>query len=213
MPRIRRFPALLATGAFLCAVMAHGQDSSSLGDAARQARLQKQQKDAEANRDATANPPSKDAEDKDAPARDLHPKVAQSKDAQPPKAKKVVTNDEIPEHIGPTRTLPNSQTPAPTYPQPNYGDGKLPADYLKNQIQAQKDSISYLQSEITSLADALKNGGGNCISNCVQSNMRQQQREQQLEMMKNQLVQQQKNLEEVQEMARKQGFGSSVYDP
>jgi hypothetical protein len=31
--------------------------------------------------------------------------------------------------------------------------------------------------------------------------------------MKEQLKQQQKNLEEFQDTARKQGFGSSVYDP
>jgi len=208
MPKVRRILTLIAVSAFLCALAAHGQDAQSLGDAARKARLQKQQKDAGANKDAQAkDATSKDPQSKETPAKDVQPKDAQ------PKAKKVITNDEIPEHIGPTSTRPAPQTPGVTYPQPYYGDGKLPADYWKNQIQAQKDYITSLQNQITSLTAALQNGGGNCISNCVQSNVREQQREQQLEMMKSQLVLQQKNLEQIQEMARKQGFGSSVYDP
>jgi hypothetical protein len=42
---------------------------------------------------------------------------------------------------------------------------------------------------------------------------RQREKEQQLESMQTRLVEQQKRLEELQEAARKQGFGSSVYEP
>jgi len=52
-----------------------------------------------------------------------------------------------------------------------------------------------------------------CIADCVQKNERQREKEQQLESMKAQLDQRQKALEELQDAARKQGFGSSVYDP
>jgi hypothetical protein len=227
MPGLRTIVASLAAGAFLCALAAHGQDQDSppsLGDAARQARLQKQQKDAEANKDAsTKGAPGKDAQSKDtstkdaqAQAKDGLPKEgpskdAQPKDGQPAKVKKVITNDEIPEHIGPTRTIPGKQGPGGV--DPNDGDGAAPAEVWKGQIQAQKNSIMSLQGQIASLSDSIQYAGGNCVSNCVQWNERQQQKQQQLEVMKQQLEQQQKNLEDLQDMARKQGFGSSVYDP
>jgi len=72
----RRVLVLLATSALLCAFTAYGQDSQSLGDVARQSRLQKQQKDAQAN---DASP--KDASSKQTPATD-----ASAKDAQPAKS-------------------------------------------------------------------------------------------------------------------------------
>lgn len=80
-------------------------------------------------------------------------------------------------------------------------------------IQAQKNALASLQSEIASLSESIHYAGGNCVANCVQWNERQQQKQQQLEGMKAQLEQQQKRLEDLQESARKQGFGSSVYDP
>jgi hypothetical protein len=47
----------------------------------------------------------------------------------------------------------------------------------------------------------------------VQWNERQQQKQQQVEVMKSQLEDQQKKLEDMQDSARQQGYGSSVYDP
>ena len=47
----------------------------------------------------------------------------------------------------------------------------------------------------------------------IQWNEQQLRKQEQLESMKAQLEQQQKSLEEFQDAARKQGFGSSVYDP
>ena len=52
-----------------------------------------------------------------------------------------------------------------------------------------------------------------CIADCAQKNERQSEKEQQPESMKAQLDQRRKALEELQDAARKQGFGSSVYDP
>src|SRR5258708_6795513 len=78
MPRI-----LLFFGTSLLSVLAYSQDSPSLGDAARQARQQKQQ------------------QQKDAPAKDAQAKDPQAKAAPEPKTPKVITNDEIPAHIVP----------------------------------------------------------------------------------------------------------------
>src|SRR5579863_2733442 len=213
MPRIRGILATFAAGAFLFTLAAYAQNENepSLGDAARQSRLLKQQK-AESSKDASASAPAKDAQGKAAPA-----KVASSKDTPPkpgdaPKVKKVVTNDEIPEHIGPTRTLPAKQTTAGSTSPPN-DDANPPAEYWKNQILAQKSNLASLQEQIAELANSIQYAGGGCVSNCAQWNEQQQQKQEQLESMKAQLEQQQKSLEEFQDAARKQGFGSSVYDP
>ena len=218
MPRTRRFLALLAASAFLCALAAHAQDSQdsapSLGDAARQARLQKQQKEAEANKDSAAKTaPSKDAQSKDAPLKDAPSKDTQAKDVQTPKpVKKVITNDEIPEHIGPTRTTLKPQ-PSGTDEPDEENAPSAPAAYWKGVILAQKNTITSLESQIATLSDSILYAGANCVANCVQWNERQQQKQQQVDVMKQQLDQQQKRLEDLQDQARKQGFGSSVYDP
>jgi len=68
---------LLVAGAMTCAAAAHSQDAQSLGDAARQARLEKQQKEAKAKdasaKDASSKVPGTDATAKHAPP----PKVPQ----------------------------------------------------------------------------------------------------------------------------------------
>lgn len=218
MPGTRRILATLVAGIFLCALAAHGQDSPdstpSLGDAARQARLQKQQKDAAANKDAAAQlAPGKDAQSKDATSKDAQPKDAQAKDAATPKvAKKVITNDEIPEHIGPTRNVLKPE-PSGTVEPAEENAPAAPAAYWKGQILAQKNAISALESQIAALSDSILYAGANCVANCVQWNERQQQKQQQVDVMKQQLEQQQKRLEDLQDQARKQGYGSSVYDP
>jgi hypothetical protein len=227
MPIRCRVVVSLALGAVLCAAAAHAQDQPSLGDVARQARLQKQQKDADASKDSAAPALGQDAASKDVPAKDSRPKAsaakdtqakdaqakdAQAQEAQPPKGKRVVTNDEIPEHIGLTRTLPKTQASGAS-DEPDENTGAAPAEYWKGQILAAKNSITSLQGQIASLSDSIQYAGANCVSNCVQWNERQQQKQQQVETMKQQLDQAQKQLEDLQDTARKQGFGSSVYDP
>ena len=201
MVRLRELlflPAVVAIG-LACA---QTQDSQpSLGDVARQTRLQKE-KTAQA------------AQGKDPGSRPASVPGTPEKSAPAPKtAKKVVTNDEIPEHIGPTSTRPQAPRSIPEYQPAYYGDGKIPAEYWRNRIQAQKDAIASLKSSIDSALASIRYAGGNCISNCVEWNIRQEHKQQEIESMKMQLEEGQKQLEEMQEMARKQGYGSSVYDP
>ena len=203
---------LFSAVALVTSAAAQDDDSQpSLGDVARQARLQKQ-KDAQAQaKDAqpvAAATPNKDSATKPGASKD-----ASAKDSLVKGFKRVVTNDEIPEHIGPTSTLPVVvKVPGTPDPPPNY-EGKLPADYLKNQIQQMKQYISNLESSIQDLTDSIRYAGGSCVSNCMQWNAEQQRKQQQVEMMTTQLSQQQKALEAAQESARKQGYSSAVYDP
>lgn len=189
------------------ALLAFGQDDgSSLGDAARQARQQKlqQQKDAQ-----TKDSQSKDGQGKDAPA--IH-KDAQGKDT-PAKTPKVITNDEIPSHIVTTPPHPYDVPPSQVRYSPGSDSGKIPAEVWRAQIQAQKSMISSLQSEMDKLNDSIHFAPGNCVANCVQWNERQKQKQQQVEQMQAQLEDQKKRLEDMQEAARQQGYGSAVYDP
>ncbi|HEY6371141.1 MAG TPA: hypothetical protein VIX37_11220 [Candidatus Sulfotelmatobacter sp.] len=200
----RRVSVLRAGIAFLCAFTAYGQDSQSLGDVARQTRQQKQQKEAQAK-----DTPQKNASSKQAPGTD-----APAKTAQPAKPPHVITNDEIPSHVGPTATSTRgAQTDDESAELPNSGDRDARAEQLKSRIQAQKSAIAGLQSEIDSLNESIHYAGGNCVANCVQWNERQKQKQDQVESMKAQLEEQKKQLENMQDSARKQGFGSSVYEP
>jgi hypothetical protein len=168
-------------GVVALASFAIGQDSPSLGDIARQAKEQKQKKE------------------------------AQGKAAQDSKPPKVITNEEMP-------AKPESSYARPTgRPQ---GTGVVPAENVemsagiwKSQIQNQKNVISSQQAMIDKINDSVRYAPANCVSGCVQWNERQQQKQQEVEKMQGQLEEQKKNLEQMQEAARKQGFGSSVYDP
>ena len=225
MPTRRVFVLLAASAlfsAFFLASSAYAQDDSqSLGDAARQARLQKQQKDASA-KDASApssDTPNKDAQNKDGRNKDASSSDATAKDAPPPKAHRVITNEELPSHVGPTWTsastpqTSNSSSENNSAEQPSSAGANANAEQWKSQIQAQKSTIASLEGQIASLNDSIHYAGGNCVSNCVQWNERQKEKQDHVETMKGQLEEQQKHLEDLQESARKQGFGSSVYEP
>jgi len=218
----RRNLVLLSAGFFLYVLPALAQDSPSLGDVARQARLQKRQKDtssaklvkdSQSSGSVTPVPanaaPGAMTQDPDAssnsPAKD---------DSSAKPVKRVITNDEIPEHIGPTSTNPGGAQPVGgSYPQPNQSDGKVPAEQWKSQIVGLKNNMAALQQSISSLSASIQYAGANCVANCVQWNERQKQKQDQVETMKGQLEQQQKMLEDLQDDARKQGYGSAVYDP
>jgi predicted ribosome quality control (RQC) complex YloA/Tae2 family protein len=89
----------------------------------------------------------------------------------------------------------------------------MSADEWKAQIQAQKDLVSSLQSGIEKLNESIQFAPGNCVSGCVQWNERQKQKQQEVERARTQLESQKRRLESMQDSARKQGYGSSVYDP
>jgi hypothetical protein len=188
---------LLCFGASVFAVLAYSQDSPSLGDTARQARQQKQQ------------------QQKDAPAKNPQGKDPQAKATPVPKTAKVITNDEIPAHIVPVTQHSGSgdQPEAHAGGQTGSSGAKIPAEHWKAQILSLKSAIAALRSDIDRLNDSIHFAPGNCVANCVQWNERQQQKQQQVEVMKSQLEDQQKKLEDMQDSARQQGYGSSVYDP
>jgi hypothetical protein len=187
-----RRSVLLASAVSLLAALALAQDSPSLGDLARQQREQKAQSKAI---------PGKSA-----------------------KAPKLITNENLPRHTETPSLVPvamqgsspaksGASSSADTAKTATADAGKQSADDIRLQIQQQKTQVASLQAQITTLSDSIQFAPPNCVENCVQWNEAQKQKQAQVENMKLQLEDATKHLEQMQESARKQGYGSSVYDP
>ncbi len=209
--------------ALLFAARAQGQDEPSLGDVARQTRKQNQQKDIPAKDAQPSDSQNKDGQNKDAQSKGVAHKDSQSADAQskgtPSKdehlhrTSHVITDDEIPQHPVASVKTPASPTGHGEFaPDPAFG-GKMSPDAIRSQIQDQKSGISALQAQITELNDSIHFAGANCVANCAVWNDSQQQKLRQVEDMRSELENAKQALEQMQDYARKMGFGSSVYDP
>jgi hypothetical protein len=226
--RSLRFFVLIPAIALACTLAAHAQDDEpSLGNVARQARQEKekQQKEAQAKPDASntqsQNAQAKDAQTKDPQSQGDQSKGDQSKDDQTkdsaavaqPKTPHVITNEDISSGIGPRTTVSGyHKTDAGPVEKPVAESDKLSAEDWSAQIKAQKDRVESIKRDIDSLNATIQFAPGNCVSGCVEWNERQKQKQDQVETMKSQLQQEQQRLEEMQEQARQQGYGSSVYD-
>lgn len=237
----RAYPLLLLIAfSFGPLLAAHGQDDNAppLGDVARQTRLAKQQRDAQTGSAATeqgkeADSPasasndvsgqsgtasaqktsSNGAQNAAEPSAGVTAKNAQSGKPQ----KKVLTNEDMgAAHIAESSASASTPASASNKGDPASSvqtDGKNPPDYWTRRILALKDTIASMKSDIDQLSASIQYSPPNCVSGCVEWNEAQQQKQQQVDTMKAQLEEQQKQLQELQEGARKQGYGSSVYDP
>ncbi len=180
----RKLLISLTAAVFLRPAAAYAQDAPSLGDLARQQRQQKQKS-----------------------------KPAQGKDAKPAQ---VLTNEEIYAHAG-TEPAPASasEEQVASAPSSNYSanEVKQAAGVWTSQIVAQKRQIASLQRQIDGINRSIRFAPANCVANCVQWNERQMAKQRQAKGMQAQLEEQKRRLESMQDSARKQGYGSAVYDP
>ena len=181
------YRGFLLTAVLSCVsgVVVYGQDAPSLGDIARQTRREKQNKETPSKAGGAA------------------------------KTFKVITNEEIPEHSEPSPEAAGAggQEHGTGNSRAGAGGAKRPAEEWKSQIKAQKQVVTTLQGNIDKLNDSIQFAPGNCVSGCVQWNEHQKQKQQEVERMGAQLEIQKKQLQEMQESARQQGYGSSVCDP
>ena len=144
------------------------------------------------------------------------PKLHRTKIAHSSKSPRVITNEDIPAHSEednqPSASTDQEHAAVPS--TPDAGAAKIPADQWKSQIQAQKNAVASLKSNIDRLNDSIRFAPGNCVAGCVQWNERRRAaKQQEVERARGQLAEQKKRLEDMQESARRQGYGSSVYDP
>jgi chromosome segregation ATPase len=137
-------------------------------------------------------------------------KAAQGKDAKP---SKVITNEDVPEQAGPEPgPLASGEESRNSTPASSNG-AKQPAEQVKAQILEEKNQIAALQKQLDEINESIRFAPANCAANCVQWNERQREKQQRVERMQAQLAEEKKRLEDMQESARKQGYGSSVYEP
>jgi hypothetical protein len=172
------------------------QDSQSLGDLARQVRAQKQAKD-------SASKSSSDSKDQD----------STSTDHSRPKASRIITNDDSPNTQDMTPVVAKQSFGSAAASVQTAGNHEAQGEHWKSEIQSQKETIASLQNEITELSNSIHYAGATCVANCEKWNEHQQQKQEKVEAMKARLEEQKHHLEEMQEESRKQGFGSSIYDP
>jgi hypothetical protein len=135
-------------------------------------------------------------------------KAAQGKDS---KASKVITNEEIPEHAVAAPPVAGGQHGS-SMPASSNGP-KQSAEHWTSSILAQKNQITSLQNQVDEINESIRFAPANCAANCVGWNERQREKQQRVERMQAQLQEMKRRLEETQDSARKQGYGSSVYDP
>jgi hypothetical protein len=124
---------------------------------------------------------------------------------------KVITNEQIPEH--PVAALRQTRAEEPAGPHYDDNADKASAEHWKSQILSQKNQVANLQREIDGLNESIRFAPANCVENCVGWNERQREKQLRVDRMQAQLDEQKKRLDEMQDSARRQGFGSSVYDP
>jgi chromosome segregation ATPase len=136
----------------------------------------------------------------------------QAADAKDGKTPKVITNEEIPERAMKHASRPTGEKDV-SEREISSADNKAQADYWKTQIQRQKQQVASLKGEIDDLNDSIRAAPANCVARCVEWNERQKEKQHRIERLQMQLEDQNQRLADMQESARKQGFGSSVYDP
>lgn len=185
------------------------QDDQSLGDLARQVRAQKQQKATQGKDTAKSGKAVSETDD------------IIANDTSQAKKKSTAASEEAPDNSGAKITSSPHSDSKNSDPEDskssdsplNPGDREAQAEKWRSQIEQQKSTIAELQQQIDQVGGSIQYAGANCVSNCEKWNEHQQHKQEQVDTMKSQLEELQHHLEEMQESARKQGFGSSVYEP
>lgn len=149
---------------------------------------------------------------------DLARKQRQKQQTKNPtaKPKKVVTDEDMPAHAAtdsvdetPLRDGPHEEDTI----QRSAGDVLQNGDQMKAAIAQRKAAIADLRNHIDKLNDSIHFVEANAYRNGVEYNKVQAQKQQEVQRLQGQLNEQQRTLEQMQETARKAGYGSAVWDP
>lgn len=131
---------------------------------------------------------------------------------------KVVTDEDMPAHQESIEAEEDDD--AADSPDVASGDPDTSAESVtqkgeqwKAKIQAQKDTVAALQAQFDRLNESIHFVEANRYSNGMQYNQHQLRKQQEARQMQKQLDEQKKKLEDMQEAARREGFGNKVYDP
>jgi hypothetical protein len=127
-------------------------------------------------------------------------------------AKKVITNEDIPE--SPASTTAQHETGG-TDPVASSADSPAPRSALqwRDMILAQKDHIETMRAQINKLNASIHFVTANAYVNGAEYNQYQVRKQQEVKNLQKQLEEEWKKLSDMQEAARKEGMGAAVYDP
>jgi hypothetical protein len=169
----------------------------------------------------SSSAPSSDTQSSDTPSlgdlvRKQKQKQQEAKDKGGAKPKKVVTDEDLPEH-----PEESSTDAAPTIDNSSHADaGVTPATVVahtgeewKAAISQQKSAIADFKSRIEKAQSSIHFVEANAYRNGVQYNKVQARKQEEVARAQSQLAEMQKNLEKMQEDARRAGYGSAVWDP
>ena len=131
----------------------------------------------------------------------------------PAKPKKVVTDEDLPPRVDSDDSPPSNESHEEVSPPRSAGEVLQYGDQLKSAIVRQKASIADLRNRIERLNSSIHFVQANAYRNGVEYNKYQAQKQQEVERLQGQLSDHQRDLEQMQETARKAGYGSSVWDP
>ncbi|MFY9559588.1 MAG: hypothetical protein WAQ52_05075 [Terriglobales bacterium] len=144
---------------------------------------------------------------------DVARQTRQKEKARGKAAKKVITNEDLPESPdltpGQQETVGKMEAVSPSASP----SGAQSAEQWKSSILAQKNRIATMQAQIDKLSGSIRFVEANAYVNGVQYNQYQVKKQQQAANLQTQLAEQKQKLAEMQDAAKKAGMGSAVYDP
>jgi len=121
------------------------------------------------------------------------------------------------DNIGSSRsshTASATPTASPTAsPAAENGPKKASAGQWTAKIRQQKQVVNTLQEQVTGLQQSIRYVEANAYTNGVQYNEAQRKKQEEVEKLQQRLADEKQKLSEMQEGARKDGYGNSVYDP
>jgi hypothetical protein len=144
---------------------------------------------------------------------DLARQARQKEKVRAKTAKKVITNEDIPE--SPMPTPARTETGGKTDPAGTAADSPAPRSALewRNMILAQKDHIETMRAQSNKLNASIHFVTANAYVNGAEYNQYQVKKQQEVKNLQKQLEEEWKKLSDMQEAARKEGMGAAVYDP
>lgn len=135
-------------------------------------------------------------------------RLEHQKDAHSPK--KVITNDQIPSSPAADDESDSRESSPENTPALKRDET---AQHWKQVIQREKAAIAENEKRLDRFKASIHFVEANRYSNGVQYNQEQLRRQQEAERAQKQLEEEKRKLAEMQEAARREGFGSAVYDP
>ena len=133
-----------------------------------------------------------------------------AKDASSTATPKVITNENLPKSPDTEARPPQSEEKTAAARISSVGQS---AEQWKSQILVQKKVIAILQAQIDELNDSIHFVVAAEYYTGVQYNQHQVKKQEKVAQMQQQLEEQKKRLDEMQEAARRAGMGNAIYDP